>query len=1002
MKKVFFVVLLALFTVNVSAQLKKIEGKGIYTEKDIYLDSTGKRYSNQVSVHFYKQTLASGNYNLEDIKNAHLKKILTEIKNEFGDFTVLKGYVGKNWGDSTSVNIITKKNVLVMDISQIYRLEFLNIVCIDDVINKLKSTKFFRSIWGPSWKVDMFTPNDYSAINQWSLYNTEATKAWDITKGSTQVKLAGCESSKWDLNDPGPLHTELNSKITLNFGQYAGGHGQQVLGVAGALTNNNSGIASIGFNTSLMWFNKGYNDIRRARENNADIINMSWGSEYYDGDVDAQIHLALQEGRIVVAAAGNAKQFPYEPDRPFVMYPAAHNYGTDGQVIAVSATGKNISGIEQFADTPISIPTFNYSPGSNPIDSANAFIDFAAPGLGIRVLHDSLESEYTTANGTSLSSPLVAGVLALVKSIYPGLTPQTAYTILKNSVDKVDQSRHPDSFTDANGYGWNQYTGWGRVNAYKALKYTIEHYGGTFNQNVILPSGDIWNLQPGVTLTFASGCYLVVNGTLNAVGNTTNPITFTRSGTSGTWGGIQFNPYSSGTINNAIIRYATKGVDINQINTLTISNSEISNCSSSGIYIYGTTPMALSEPIITNCNIYDNTNAGGIVMYYSSPDITQCNIYNNYTGIGLADYSSPRFGYSGVLGKNNIHDNTNIGVYALRNSSPTEGGNNIIAANTFRNAQAVDNCYVVLENNWWGNNPPDASKIAALSGSTIDYIPYLTAPPSLSIYAANDYLSTLGIQKSVVASSNDSPVYENTVIINPIDSDPGEALSIYQLNTLWKQSKKSDINTFKTYLTELSTNKEKKLLYASAKLILSLYEKESRIKMVDEIISDYKDQSIIETAYMNKFLYYFNELKEYNQSSETMKELEAKFPRSTAVQEMKDHFLSLSSIDIQKEYNLSVQENKTTEVESESSLLENYPNPFNPSTQISFTLKERANISLKIYDVLGKEVANLADGYYEAGKHTATFDGSNLASGIYFYRLTTPSATITKKMMLVK
>lgn len=81
---------------------------------------------------------------------------------------------------------------------------------------------------------------------------------------------------------------------------------------------------------------------------------------------------------------------------------------------------------------------------------------------------------------------------------------------------------------------------------------------------------------------------------------------------------------------------------------------------------------------------------------------------------------------------------------------------------------------------------------------------------------------------------------------------------------------------------------------------------------------------------------------------------------------------------------------------------DNYPNPFNPSTQISFTIKERANISLKVYDVLGKEVASLADGYYEAGKHTATFDGSNLASGIYYYRLITTTTTITKKMMLVK
>ncbi|RJQ59597.1 MAG: T9SS C-terminal target domain-containing protein [Stygiobacter sp.] len=87
---------------------------------------------------------------------------------------------------------------------------------------------------------------------------------------------------------------------------------------------------------------------------------------------------------------------------------------------------------------------------------------------------------------------------------------------------------------------------------------------------------------------------------------------------------------------------------------------------------------------------------------------------------------------------------------------------------------------------------------------------------------------------------------------------------------------------------------------------------------------------------------------------------------------------------------------------SESYLDECYPNPFNPTTQISFTLKETGKVSLKVYDVLGKEVANLADGNYEAGKHVATFNGSNLASGIYFYRLVTTNATITKKMMLMK
>ncbi|KAF0151921.1 MAG: hypothetical protein FD143_1531 [Ignavibacteria bacterium] len=177
MKKAFFVVLLALFTVNVSAQLKKIEGKGIYTERDIYLDSNGKRYSNQVSFHFFKQTLTENSYNLEKLNNSKLKQILTAIEKDFGSFTIRKAYTDKHWGDSISTNIITKKPVFVRDLSQFYRLEFDKIICVDEVINKLKETKIFRSVWGPVCKVDMYSPSDYIPTAQWAMNNTDATKA---------------------------------------------------------------------------------------------------------------------------------------------------------------------------------------------------------------------------------------------------------------------------------------------------------------------------------------------------------------------------------------------------------------------------------------------------------------------------------------------------------------------------------------------------------------------------------------------------------------------------------------------------------------------------------------------------------------------------------------------------------------------------------------------------------------------------------------------------------
>ncbi len=83
-------------------------------------------------------------------------------------------------------------------------------------------------------------------------------------------------------------------------------------------------------------------------------------------------------------------------------------------------------------------------------------------------------------------------------------------------------------------------------------------------------------------------------------------------------------------------------------------------------------------------------------------------------------------------------------------------------------------------------------------------------------------------------------------------------------------------------------------------------------------------------------------------------------------------------------------------------LYQNHPNPFNPSTVVSFSLPEISHVKLTIYNAIGQEVAKLVDKEMEAGFHNVTFNGSNLSTGLYIYRLETPNYSKIMKMMLIK
>lgn len=323
-----------------------------------------------------------------------------------------------------------------------YQIRLADINNVDQVVRRLSNHPSVEFAELKELHYPTLTPNDpgFTQANQWSLFQVQAEQAWDISTGDANVVVAVTDNA---INVD---HPDLTNKMVGGWdavdqdndprgcGSNTGFHGSHVSGIVGAETDNGSGIASIGFDVSIMpvkigncngSLTAGYDGIIWAADNNADVINMSWGgggqSQYGQNVCD----YAWNQGSILIAAAGNNNQSTQ-------FYPAAYN-----NVVAVASTQQN--------------------DGKSSFSQYGTWIDISAPGSAI--LSTDEGTGYQSTQGTSMASPMVAGLAGLIKSVAVSATNTDIINCLLSTADNID-SQNPSYIGQL---------GSGRINAYQAL-----------------------------------------------------------------------------------------------------------------------------------------------------------------------------------------------------------------------------------------------------------------------------------------------------------------------------------------------------------------------------------------------------------------------------------------------------------------------------------------------------------------------------------------------------
>ncbi|MBE0572288.1 MAG: T9SS type A sorting domain-containing protein, partial [Ignavibacteriaceae bacterium] len=439
----------------------------------------------------------------------------------------------------------------------------------------------------------------------------------------------------------------------------------------------------------------------------------------------------------------------------------------------------------------------------------------------------------------------------------------------------------------------------------------------------------------------------------------------------------------------------------------------------------------------------------GIEIGSSSPNLAENTIMNNiYSGLYVSagsfpnlsettsgEYTYPLTGYN-IIRENGCSGNINAEIYFDHAGANLHLGCNTVADDRENSGECdytllLDGIYaegeIVAEENYWGNHPVYGHDPSERFGNEISviYDPYLEYP--CTFFRGEEFLvlkTSEGVVIDTVYSSGIAPTnltdlvsryktanvyYYNNQYLQAKQEYEGiiqnygvnkESIQAYnRLHTIASltNSFPAAFNQLKDFYLQQAANQTDSLMIGTLKhlsdlCLVSAEEYLPAINNFDEIaqqnpntdIALYRQIDALTTALL------------LPQDSSLNKGLLGKY----SVNSLSDYTSKLS--ELLKTRGKSGLKSNEEIVPTEFTLYQNYPNPFNPTTTIKYDLPFASDVSLVIYDILGRKVKELVNTKQQAGRYEVQFDASNLASGVYIYRLITEKYLNSKKMILLR